>query len=138
MQFSNAGIIAVKESVKVFRQIAFIFRRKRTNDTEIHRHVLRLVRVTWVNENIPRMHVRVEKVMPKHLGKKHFHPQFAQAFKTDIEGLQSRNIANGHTVNTFHHHDVLVGVIPMDFRYIQGWIALEIAPNLAGIGGFAD
>ena len=78
MQFRDAMVVTIKKREKIFGEIALVTRAQGSDDAEIDRSILGLVRVGHDDKNIAWVHVGVKEVVAKHLGEENFYAVFRQ------------------------------------------------------------
>ena len=80
MQLGNFAVVPPEESQQITGQIVLIFRLQRADNTAIDTNVTGLSRIGSINENIARVHIRMEKAITKYLGEKYFNTPLCQFF----------------------------------------------------------
>ena len=118
VQLGNLTVIAVEESNEVFCEITLIVFVQRADDTAVDTDILRVMRMIVANENITRMHIRMEKAVAKHLGKEDLHPTLRKQLHVGALGFQRSDVGNRNTVDPLHHHHAFATVIGIDFRHV--------------------
>ena len=89
------------------------------------------------HEDIAGVHVGVKIIVAKYLGKKDFDTLARQRFEIGCVGSQARDIGYWNTADALHHHDFRAAELPVHEGHVEVARALEIAPQLAGVGGLA-
>ena len=85
VQLCNAPIIAFEKGQKIFGEVVAIIARQRADNAEIDGNISRVIGLSRIDKNIAGMHIGVEKIVAKNLGKKDFHAPFGEQFHIDIE-----------------------------------------------------
>ena len=52
--------------------------------------------------------------------------------------VQARDVADGNAMDALHHQHVVAAQVPVHLGHVQAWIAGEVAPEVRGVGGFAQ
>ena len=89
------------------------------------------------DEDVARVHVGVEEAVTEHLGKEDFDAAFGQFLHVSALVCEGGQIGHWNAVDPLHHQHLVATPVPVDAGDIQQLGALEVAPQLRGIGGFA-
>jgi hypothetical protein len=73
VQHRDLAIVAFEHREEILREVILVARIQRADDAEIHRGVLGLRRVFDQHEDVARVHVGVEEVVPEHLREEDLH-----------------------------------------------------------------
>ena len=107
-----------------------IFTGKATHNAAVDGDVLRVFWVVAVNKDIARVHIRMEEVVAKYLGKEKLNAALSELFQVGAPGNQGVQIGNRDAANTLLHHDMTTGKGPVDRRYKQQWGVFKITLQL--------
>ena len=86
MQIYNLAIVPVEECQDVLRKVVDVLAIQRSNDCAVQGDITWVCGVGYVDLNIPRVHISMEKVVLKHLGKECFNAFMSQHLKIYIGG----------------------------------------------------
>jgi hypothetical protein len=92
---------------------------ERAHDAEVDRAVLRVLRVVRLHEDVARVHVGVEEIVPEHLGEEDLHAVLGQAADVGAAAAQLVHVAHEHAADALHHHRLGPAVVPVHFRDVQ-------------------
>ena len=134
MRRGHAVVVAVEEGEEVDGEVAFVVVRKAAHNAEIQRDIAAFI----VHQNIARVHIGVEKAVFEHLGEEDFHAIARQPFQIHAAPLQLGHFGNRRAVHPLHGHHAFAAIVVIYLRHAQHGAAAEIAPDLAGIGCFAQ
>ena len=86
MEPGHLSVILIEEGQEVPRQVILINLRERTDDGAVDGDVARVGGVREVHKDIAGVHIGVEKVVLKNLGKERFHAPVGQDLKVGSRG----------------------------------------------------
>ena len=128
VQPGHAVVVALEEGQKVGGQVMLIPRTEGAHDAEVDGDVTGLLRVRHVDEDVPRMHVRMEEIVGEHLGEEDLDAVFGQTPDVGSPGLQFLDIADRHAGDALHGQDVGTAVVPVHVRHVKRAGTFEVSP----------
>ena len=137
MQLRHFTVVAAENSEQIATQVILVRVRQAADDGAVHADIGWVGRIGGVHKDVARMHVGMKEAVLKHLGEKNLHAAFAQQLQVGTPGTQRLNIGDGNARYTLHGQHVAAGVVPVNLGYIEQLVVLEIASQLAGVGGLA-
>lgn len=136
VQFRYAAVVTIEESEEVFRQIAFVFTIKCTNDPAIQPNPHRILWMLRFNEHVARVHVGVEKAVSEHLSEEHTHTAFREQFHIGAIRFQAFNIRDLDAIYSLRNHDSFITKVRKNFWYVKLFTAFEVATQLNRVRRF--
>ena len=133
MQPGDPVVVAVEEGEEILGQVVLVALVERAHDAEVDRAVLRVFRVLELHEDVARVHVGVEEVVPQHLREEDRHAVFREALDVGAAPAQLVHVADDDAVDAFHHHHFRAAVVPVHLRHVEQVGTGEIALQLRGV-----
>src|SRR5690606_24487696 len=112
-------------------------RRQAADDAEVDSDVLRFLRLMAGDEDIARVHVRVEEAVTEHLGEEYFDAALGQLLHVRALGAQGVDIGHRDAADALHDQHLVAAPVPIDGRHIEYRRAEEVAPQQRGVGRLA-
>ena len=128
MQFCYLAVIPAEDGQQVAGEVVLIRVRKAADDGTIDSNVGGILRVTGVDKDISRVHVCVEETVAKNLREKNLHAALPKQFEVGALRPQGIEVSNRYAGDALHGKDIPAGVIPVNLRYVDQFVAFEIAP----------
>ena len=119
MQGGNSCIVALEERDEILGQVMLVAGLQGADDAEIDRRVARVLGILGLHENISRMHVGMEKIVPKDLGKENLDAVLGKLRYIRAAGAQFRQLTDDNAMDALHDHDVGATIVPIDFGHIE-------------------
>ncbi len=124
-------VVAPEERQEIAGEVVLVDIRQGAHDAEIQRDIGAVVG----DHDVARMHVGVKKPVAKHLGEEDLDTLTRQTRDVDALLAQGRDLADRRAAHALHDDDVALAPVPVDLGDAQQARLLEIAPQLAGVGG---
>ncbi len=138
VQLRHLAVVALEEGHQVARQVILVFRCEAADDAEVHCDVLRVPRLLGADEDVAGVHVCMEEAVAEDLGEENLHAAFGELLHVGALFGQPGHVGDRHAVDALHHQYLRAAVIPVDLRHVEQRRILEVAPELAGVGGLAQ
>ena len=138
MQLRHTAVVALEKGKQVARQIVLVLGSQAADDAAVDGDVLRGPRVHGADKNIAGVHVGVEEAVAEHLGEENLHATFGQHLHVGTLVGQGLKVGDLDPVDTLHHQHFGAAPVPVDLRHIHQRRAFEVAPQLTGVGRFAQ
>ena len=129
----DAVVVAVEKGEEVDGEIALVVVGQRADDAEIEGDVA----VVGGDQNVAGVHIGMEKAVAEDLREEDFHAVIGEFVQIDAVGFEFGDFRYRCAVHPFDGQYVAGAVVVKHFRHNQHIAVLEIASELAGIGGFA-
>ena len=99
-------VVAIEHGEEVLGEVVLVARIQRADDAEVHGRIARLRRVVGQHEDVARVHVGMEEVVPEHLREEDLDAILGQALEVRAHFAQPVDVADRHAVDALHHHHV--------------------------------
>ena len=130
MQARDLVVVAAENRQQVAPEIVLVGLAERADNRAVDGDVTGVFGVAGIDEDVARVHVRVEKTIAKHLGKENLHAALAEHLEIDPFGAQRVQRRDRDAVNALHYHDPAPRIVPEHFRHIDQAAIGEVAPQL--------
>ena len=134
MQLRDLAVVALEEGDQVARQVVLVLVGEAADDAAVDGDVLRAPGRAGADEDVAGVHVGMEEAVAKHLGEENFHATFGQQFHVGALVGQGRQVSHRDAVDALHHQHLMAAQVPVHLRHVEQWRAVEVAPQLAGVG----
>ena len=114
----DLAVVAIEHRQEILGEVVLVARIERADDAEIHRGVLRLRRIVDEHEDVARVHVGVEEVVPEHLREEDLHAVLRQLADVGAGFAQARHVGDLHAADALHDHDAGPAEIPVHRGHI--------------------
>ena len=133
----DAVVVAAEEREEVLRQEVLVALGQRAHDPEIDGDVLAVVRRRGGDEDVARMHVRVEVAVAEDLREEELDAGAREPGNVHARLAQPLHLRDRDARHPLHHHHVGAAVVPVHLGDEQQRRALEVAPQLRAVRGLA-
>src|SRR5690606_24104473 len=138
VQRRDAPVVAAEEREEILGEIMLILVAQRADDAEVDRDVAGTLRVRDVDEDVPRMHVRMEEVVAEHLREEDLDAVLGEQTDVRAARLEERDVADRDAVDALHRQHVGPAIVPVDLRHVELVRVREIALQLRRVRGLAQ
>ena len=119
MKFRNAVIVAIEECQEISGEVFLVAWAQCADNAEVNRCILRFLRIVNEDKNVARMHIRMEKIVPKYLREKNLNAIFGQCLDVGSGFPESLYIADLCAENSFLNQHLGSTVIPVDVGNVK-------------------
>ena len=130
MQLRNAVIVAVEEREEILGQVAAVFGGKGTDDAEVDGRVARVVRIVDQHEDVSRVHVGVEEVVPEDLREEDLDAVLGEPLDVRPGRAECFHVADRRAEDAFLHHDLGQAVVEVHVGNVEEIRTREVALEL--------
>lgn len=138
MQLGDAAVVTLEESDQVARQVVLVLGGQAADDAAVDGDVLRAPWFDSADEDVARVHVGMEEAVAEHLGEEYLHASFGQQLHVGALIGQGGHVGHRHAVDALHYQHLGAAQVPVHLGHVHQLGTFEIAPQLAGVGRFAQ
>ncbi len=80
----------------------------------------------------------MEETVAEHLGEEDLHAAFGQLAHVGVLPCQTGHVCHRYAIDALHDEHLRPAIVPVHLRHVEQCRALEVAPELAGVGRFAQ